>query len=567
MGLLVSSNEFESSIKVSNYFIDSSFLVYKEQYYYYFIGEVYSVDVYELIDILIKKDTDRAREVIGDFSLIIFDKQSDEILFFNDKSGRNIVYYSTKNGITISNEFWSVVRHDGYTLQDIDSIELKTQLFFNASTTYKSILSGLNYFENAVIVSINSSSFDIEKYWLFKFDRNELSIGEKYDALNFALERTFQIIKEKHPEDTVYGIGVSGGMDSRIIPFYAKKLGMELKSFIIGEEKPNKYLKSNDHYSSDLVVNYFNLEHQKLEFNELSYNKKNQIDCNNAPHISSQIFKIPNVNKCDFDVLLTGASGFIVGSSPFYSKNHKFDLIDTIFIQQSDLKLKPYQYKLKKGVNYLFGNVFNIQEKLVTEIDGVINEKEIEQIKENCENYLSSLSEINNTEKLMNYAISVLGQRNKAGAFESLLNQKKSYTPYTPFLINIVETWNEDDIYDRKIFENFIRDRLPELADIRQQNHKVAVSNRAPNIFQKIFSLLVYVIRGQGVMNYSNWAKKKDFQKFLKDELNNYSPISDYLNVNVIRDLVIKNKLSADVLANCIKINRILYLISEQSTH
>ncbi|RLQ15598.1 asparagine synthase-related protein [Vibrio sp. SBT000027] len=561
MSILISKNEFEGSIRINEYFINELHSVYKERYFYFLTGEVFSCEVEQLIEISINLDKIKAEQVVGEFSLVVYDSISDVIYFLNDKSGRELTYYSMKNEFSISNSFWSIVHHDKYLLADVDITEMKTQLFFNASTTYKTILNGLSVFENSILAKYENSSLSIEQYWEFRLSVNELSRDEKYDALDTALTSSFKYIKNKNIDSTIYGIGVSGGMDSRIIPHYAKQLKMPLKSFIIGQEKPNIFWKSNDHSSSDLVVEYFELEHRKLDFNELSYEEKNNLDCVNAPICSSQVFKIPEIKKCNFDVLLTGASGFIVGSSPFYSKNRTLNLLDTIFSQQSDLKFKVNNYKLKKGFNYLFGNVFDLQDKLPLEIEGVISKKEIEDIKSSVETYLTKFKGASETEKLMNYAIGILGQKNKSGAFESIINQKKNYTPYTPFLLNVVETWNEDDIYDRKLFEGFIRDRLPELANIKQQNHKTAVDIYKPNVLQKISSLAFYVLKGQGVMNYNNWAKKKDFTDYVALELEKYNHISDYIDIEIIQSLVKSNKINSDVLANCMKMNRILFLI------
>jgi len=564
MAILISKSNFDNSEKINNYFIHNRFKVYNDRYYYHIIGEVYNISVTELLELIVSKKIQEMKNICGDFSIIVYDMKEDTIFYLNDKAGRNIVYYSRKNHLTISDDFWSIIKHDEYTLKDVNNIELKTQLFFSASTTYSTLIKGINIFENAIYMNFNTNVLEKTKYWYFKLIENDLTIDEKYDQLDNALNESFKTIYKFNKEDIVYGIGVSGGMDSRIIPHYAFKNNMKLKSFIIGEEKPNILLKSNDHTSSDLVVNYFNLEHMKLEFDELSYHEKNKIDCTFNPIGSSQIFKIPNINKCDFDVLLTGSSGFIVGSSPFYSKNKTLDLLDTLFIQQSDLKLKVKFYKIKKALNYLFGDVFDIKDIIEDYINNIITKTETEEIRKNLQRYIDSLEKLTHTEKLMNYSIGILGQKNKSGAFESLVNHKKDYTPYTPFLLDTVQTWTEDDIYDRKIFEDFIRIRLPQLANIKQQNHKPSVDVNQPNIFQKVLSLSTYVIRGQGVMNYNNWAKQKEFKLFIKKELNENNYISKYVDIYKIQKLVNSNQLNADVLANCIKMNTILSMIDSK---
>lgn len=562
MAIIISTSNFNEATSINRYYLNANFKIVFERYYYFLNGEVYNITIEELISIVIDKDINKINSVVGDFSLIVYDVVEDSLYFMNDKAGRNLIYYTVKEeNLTISDDFWSIVYHNKQTLDDIDTLELKTQLFFSSSSTHSTILKSIYIFENAIFAIYQNDKLIKNKYWFFKQKENSLTILEKYDALDNALNESFKIIKKYNNDNIVYGIGVSGGMDSRIIPYYAFKNNMKLKSFIIGEERPNIIFKSNDHTSSDLVVDYFKLEHSKLEYNELSYKEKNELDCIYNPIGSSQIFKVPNVNKCTFDVLLTGASGFIVGSSPFYTKNRSLQLLDTIFIQQSDLKLKTKFYRVKKALNYIFGDLFSIKDTIPTSLKNIISRDEIEKIKLNNKKYLDKNINLTDTEKLMNYAIGVLGQKNKSGSFESILNQKKSYTPYTPFLLDIVSTWSDEDLYDRKLFENFIVERLPELAGIKQQNHKPSINIRNPSIFNKLVSLITYILKGQGVMNYNNWATKKDYQNFVKSELETNNYISKFIDIEQIKTLVYGKRLNADVLANCIKMNTILKMI------
>jgi len=564
MAILISSKNFENSKKIGSYYLNSNFKIILDRYYYISIGEVYNYTFEEVVSLLINKNEQKFNSINGEFALIVYDSLLDNVFFLNDKAGREIVYYNASSqSFSMSNDFWSILCHENKTIKDINTLELKTQLFFSSSVTYKTIINNINIFENGVYSVYHNQILEKKKYWLFKQERNNLTESEKFDMIDKKLFECFDTIKKLNSKDTVYGVGISGGMDSRIIPHYALKNGMKIKSFIIGEEKPHFLLKSNDHTSSDRIVKHFELEHIKLEYNEISYEDKNLLDCLYNPIGSSQIFKIPNIDKLNFDVLLTGASGFIVGSSPFYTKNRYKNLIEILFVQQSDLKLKTNFYRIKKALNYIVGTKFKL-EIIPNDLKGVITHKEIEQIKQEQTKYINSLSNLSKTEQLMNYAVGVLGQKNKSGAFESLINKKKNYTPYIPFLLDIVSTWSDDDLYDRKLFEDFIKVRLAELSSIRQQSHKPSVDIKNPNIFHKLYSLFIYVIRGQGVMNYNNWVKQREFKKFVNEELNKYNYIGKYIDIDYIKKLAYKNQLNGDVLANCIKLNRILYMIDNK---
>ena len=568
MALLISKNNFLGSKNIGAYFVNThKFKLYEENYLFHLSGEIFSHTIEEVINLIIDNAEVKFDKIIGDFSIILFNKKSNKLSILNDRAGRNLIYYSTKKDFSVSDDFWSIVKHDEYTVDDVDLLTFKTQIFFSASPDNKTILCGLNIVPNAVIADYINNSFSIKKYWHFNLKKNKLTKEQKYDEIDRLLSASFKTIKELNPENTVYGIGVSGGLDSRIIPHYALKYGMKLKSFIVGQEKPHRFWKSNDHISSDSIVDHFKLEHQKLEYNELSYLDKLELEVLYAPSVASQMFKIPNIDKIDFDVLLTGASGFYVGSSPFYSKIRKLDLIEMVCVQQTDLNLKRKFYRIKKGLNYIFGKWFNTNPVVVKSIEGIINESDVIQIHNKIKKYFSEMKNLNKTEKLMNYAVSILGQRNKSGSFESLLNHKKDYTPYMPFLMDAVEYWNEDDIYDRKLFENFIKERLPELASIKAQDYKTALDVDNPNLINKLLSLAMFVIRGTGVMNYPRWSKGKEFKKFVNEYFIMDVYVSSYFDIEKIKKLTYQDKIDSSVITGIIKLNEIIKRIDKNGIH
>lgn len=565
MALLISKKEFNNSQKKGFFFLNiEKFTFFRDQYLYCIIGEIFSHTNEEVIMAVIDNNRIVLDGIIGDFSLVLFDDKNQEIKILNDKAGRHLLYYSTKTNITISSDFWSVIRHEKYTVEDIDLLTFKTQVFFSATPDCKTLFKELRIFPNATISSYLDEEMKIDKYWYFSLHPNNLTRDQKYDQIEYTLNDCFKSIKKSNPKDAVYGVGISGGIDSRIIPYYALKHDMKLKSFIVGQEKPHLFWSSNDHIASDLIVDKFNLEHQKLEYNELSYREKLNIEVEKAPLVTSQIFKIPNLHKLNFDVLLTGASGFFVGSSPFYSKIRGKDIVNIVCTQQSDLNIRRKFHKIRKGINYILGKrIFEVNPIIVKSLPGIISESEVKSIQLKIKEFFSDMRQLNDTEKLMNYALSVLGQRNKKGSFESLLGEYKDYTPYLPFFIGVVQNWTEDEIYDRALFENFVKERLPDLATIKAQNHKTVLAKEKPSTFQKIKSLLLFVFRGTGVMNYPKWARELEFKTFVKEYFKEKTYVDDYFDIKKVKKMTYRKELDPTVLTSIVKLNEIIKKISK----
>lgn len=562
--MIMSKIEFNNSLKINNFYLSKEkFIALDKGIFYYLYGEIFSSHSIEtVIELMLNGKQENFEKLIGEFSIVVYDSNTDNIYILNDKTGRNIIYYSNHNHFSISDDFWSIVKYNNYTVDDVDEVSLKEHVFFYVSIQHNTILKDLKILPNASYTVVKNKTINIKKYWYFKLEENHFSTEKKYDLLSDSFEKTIKKIKTLNSKSSVYGIGVSGGMDSRLVPYYALKNNMELHSFIIGQEKPNYFFRSNDHLSSDLVVNYFDLKNKKLDFDEYSYEKKNRLDAIYNPIGTSQIFKIPNLDKSDFDILLTGASGFIVGASPFYSSVRNLPIETLIFDKQSSLKLRKRFVRLLKGINYIFGkDFFDTKDRLQTSINGLIDEKEVNKLKNNLSQFLHKIDHLTKTEQLMNYAIGILGQRNKAGSFESLLNHKKNYSLYTTYTLEMMKYLTEDEIYDRKLFESYIRERLPELANIKGQDHKTAIDNITPKSFQKIKSLLEFTIRGQGVMNYHNWAKSTAFTSYLKNTLQQYDYMSKYFDIKKVERLTKRQELNSIIMTNIIKYNEVIYMI------
>jgi hypothetical protein len=161
----------------------------------------------------------------------------------------------------------------------------------------------------------------------------------------------------------------------------------------------------------------------------------------------------------------------------------------------------------------------------------------------------------------MNYAISVLGQRNYCGAFESLLGTVKSYAPYVVTFFDVIKYWSEDDLYDRKLFLDFVKEKVPDLSSIRGQDYLPKLQNKKPSAFVRLFNLCRFVLLGVGVMNYNNWGKRREYRAFIKEKLKD-SLIDRYVAVEPLLKLFYENKIDVSIINDLIKLNEILIKVN-----
>ncbi|TNZ97729.1 asparagine synthase, partial [Vibrio parahaemolyticus] len=171
-------------------------------------------------------------------------------------------------------------------------------------------------------------------------------------------------VKALNPNEASFAVGISGGLDSRIIPYYAQKNGMQIEGFTIGLERPRKLFLSNDFNSANKIAEHFGLERRTLEYNSIPLKTQLDMESNLAPEVGSQIFKIVDVRELKSNVLITGASGFVIGASPLYSSIKHSPLLDHTLLYQSLLGTKPKAAKVKKAINSFTGLSLDFKPKL-----------------------------------------------------------------------------------------------------------------------------------------------------------------------------------------------------------
>ncbi|ERM59194.1 asparagine synthase-related protein [Vibrio cyclitrophicus] len=495
-------------------------------FYYHVFGNLYLENEIEVIKATLDNNHSYLAKRLGDFTIVVLDPASNKLKVLSDRPGkRNIFYNVGVNGITISDDFWEIKDALSFNVSDIDTTAIKQQIVFFTGLNERTILKGVKTVPAASILTIDIEKETVTKqrYWEFSYIENQLSYNDKLDLIDETFTNALGTIKALNPQESTFAVGISGGLDSRIIPYYAHKNGMDIEGFTIGLEKPRKLLLSNDFNSANKIAEYFNLERRTLEYNSIPLKEQLDIESRLAPEIGSQIFKVVDVSELKSNALVTGASGFVIGASPLYGSIKESPLLDHTLLYQSLLGVKPKASRLKKAINSFTGLSLDFKPNLnMSGFGEFFSKDELNECISDIEEFYDGLGCLSKSEKLMNYAIFGLGRNNAKGAFESFLGQKDSYSIYTPFFLDTVQQFNEDELLNRQLFQEFIANRLPELSAIQGQDFKPTLSGK-PNpvrtMSRKLVAMGNFVIRGSGVMNYENWVKSSEFRR-LKSHLN-----------------------------------------------
>ena len=153
------------------------------------------------------------------------------------------------------------------------------------------------------------------------------------------------------------------------------------------------------------------------------------------------------------------------------------------------------------------------------------------------------------------------------GAFESFQGNFKSYTPYYPFLLDFIQSLTLDEFVERKFFERFIIERLSFLANIQGQDYKESLKGKFnTKLSTRLWSILIYALRGNGVMNYKQLTKSNKFSRYYIKYINdNITLFSKFFEVDAIINIYKESKYDSLVYENILKYGAILKRIDDGS--
>lgn len=510
------------------------------RYSYFFFGSCYLENEKEIIKAAIKEDSKYLSKLIGDFTLVLYDYQKQELKLLSDRPGKQNVFYCLKGKeCIISDDFWEIKQALSFGIEQIDIDALKQQIMFFTCLGNKTILKNVKLVPAASIVKMdlqNNREF-ISRYWFFSYEENSLSHDDKLDLIDNAFDNSLKTIKSLNPDEHSFAIGVSGGLDSRLIPYYAQKNGLNIEGFTVGLEKPNKLFLANDFNSANKIAKHFDIDRKTINYNSMSFKQQIELESILAPETGSQLFKVVDESQIKSNVLITGASGFIVGASPMYSSIHDHDLLEHTLLYQSLLTNKPPRAKYKKALNYFTGA--NLKFKPEVAYGGLgdfFTQSDTDKAINSINGFYNEFKGLSNSEKLMNYAIFGLGRNNAKGAFESFLGQMKAYSIYTPFFLDVVSKFSESELLNRRLFQEFFVERLPQLSMIQGQEYRPMLSskkNALMNFSRKVTAMGNFVIRGNGVMNYENWVNSSEFIQLKKEMDDKSKDITNQLGLSL----------------------------------
>lgn len=272
-----------------------------------------SSDTETLIELFSKLGTDAFKELVGMWSLAIWDSEKKQIIFSRDRMGQKPLYYvKHKSGIIFSSEIKNLL---DYTNRKVSKFALAEYL---ANGNYDHLRNG-TFFEEVeqleprkfAIVELDGAK-NVYEYWnLPKIcgARKSWTSKTRDDFKNTVVEGVLSQLLS----DVKVGATLSGGLDSSIIcSIIAKETGSKFDVFTAQFEGDPK---SELHYVNDLVKKYPNIKLHKAKVEKLNLERdlletiKIQEEPFGDPSIIAHRYLVKEAGEQGVKVLLGGQGG------------------------------------------------------------------------------------------------------------------------------------------------------------------------------------------------------------------------------------------------------------------
>jgi hypothetical protein len=254
----------------------------------------------------------------GVFNIIFWDKNKKKLTIENDILGQRALYIGIFNNyIYISWNFWHVLSNIKKYSYENDILQ-QFLYFRRIAPSWKTPLNNIYKMPAGGILKYDAvkNNLSIHQKNIMIQKPAEISLDKATDQLDESISKLFSVINEKFAGYDIY-FGNSGGLDSRMIPAYAKEFNLKVKGFQVVNRAPNGWCNQSS-LSAKKIARYFGIPHQTIPFNHSDGWKRLLRDLYVNPFGPANFHKNPDFSYFKNSLILNGGSSFIITNDSNY---------------------------------------------------------------------------------------------------------------------------------------------------------------------------------------------------------------------------------------------------------
>ena len=477
------------------------------------LGEFFGISASQLFESNWENDPIVLNDSCSAICVVSFDAEN--CYLASDNTGRELLYYyHSPRQFVVSDDFWAIVKLVNPSFDDIDGDVVREMISTGCGVPADHSLPVKNMFWLApnTFIKFHAASGDIS---ISQYDQIQRSgevtdIDDAVEAMDAAMDYMVDSLLGMFPEKAV-GLGLSGGLDSRIALHYLKKHDADFRCFNICTPRPHKVFLAHSVKKSRALARAAGVSCEEVRWlpGRIGEKKRRLLEMQpvgTGGHYTN-LYKFEDQGLPDFDYLLTAGQGigpYIVGvSAQINSDSMTRDDLISWGLHLSHASAQPYSFTehsvrkqlAKNGLSHI-----DTERGPQSELwDEIADENAHLRVKSKVTAFIDADLEkgLRPADITLDFRTSTLGAIGRNGAYESLLSSYRNFTIYTPFLVKEGLRWDIPLVEERRVLKELIKRKIPEFASVGEEEvGSVDSGGRLGTLLNK----LEFVARGSGIM-------------------------------------------------------------------
>ena len=472
-----------------------------------------------------------------DAALYIVNYDESSCTFATDTTGRELLYYYfDENNFILSDSFWEIMRVIQPSYGDLDHEVIGEMIASGGGVPCDNTtpIKNLYWVAPNTLGSFDSSSwsFSLSVFAEVRRTGEIKNLSDAIESMDYSMTRMGRLLSLKHDRE-VFGLGLSGGLDSRVALHYLQKAGISPVCFNVCVSKPHGFLKATSVKNAIALASRASVDLSIVEWQpETVRSKMNQLllrqPFGTCGHFTNA-YKYEPEGMPRFDILVTAGQTIgpaLVGVSavPGSDKLSKGDVFEYLYgLCISEVRASSFTSGLVKDK---VRSVFNLSDRedrseQDTLWKQIVSKEIYESIAHRVNQFVSSRWEKGwrPADITMDYRTSALGAIGRNGAYESCLGRYQSYTIYTPFLVKEGLKWDIPLVENRRILKELLKQKIPQFSDVGEETFG-GIDSSVSSI--RVFSEKAnYLMRGTGIMADEWYASDESIKRAFYEDMSN----------------------------------------------
>lgn len=477
------------------------------------VGEFYRVDAQEIFECPWRDRPALLNEFCSAMCIAQF--REEECCFAADLSGyETLYYYHSADRFILSDSFWDIVKIIRPQFDDVNK-EVLQQMFVAGGglpPDRQTPIKGLSYLAPNTLGRYDAKTglLSFEKFGELRHTSAVKSLDEAVESLDCALGEMTDTLLEMFPQ-AVFGLGLSGGLDSRVALHYLQERDCDLRCFNVSTKRPHGILLANNLNRAHSLAREAGCKYVDVEWCPDSISEKMDLllerqPCGTAGHYTNA-FKYECIGMPVFDILLTGGqvlgSHLVGASAPVGCGEYTAgQVVDYLYQKRNCDAVRAYGYDEQMLRRHMGEGRFD-------EEQGASYELWSSFAAPSAAETLRDMVEMQVRDKLVDgwrpvdifleFITSTQSAVARNGAYESRLGTMRSFTLYSPHMFKSGLSWDASLIEDRKVLKRLIEVKMPEFASIGEERIGSVRARRSSVL--ALANKIEFFIRGDGIMS------------------------------------------------------------------